>query len=253
VEILGIAGGGIRSGDEAGVLASKIAQSGHRLHWVSRLDGDAMPDDDDGYDGLILFGGEISVADPKFESYFDAVAAVVHKFDEGAKPVLGSCLGAQALAYAFGGMVSPLGFSELGFVKLIPTPGVTGDALLGGIDKEVALFEMHSDSFSLPLGATLLLQGKTVPNQAFRVGRRCYGFQCHFEATHAIAGRWVERELRSDPKISPDALTVTIARLDNEFEVYGAKQERFASIVMDSWLTLCAAAKAQREAGVQVS
>jgi GMP synthase (glutamine-hydrolysing) len=253
LKILGIAGGGIRTGDEAGVLSSKTLEFGHQLHWVSRLAGDALPEDDSPYDGLILFGGEISVADPQFASYFDAVAALVSKFDQVCKPVLGSCLGAQTLAYAFGGEVNPLGFSELGFAKLFPTPGVIGDPVLGNLTQEVALFEMHGDTFSLPAGATLLLEGKTVPNQAFRVGNQCYGFQCHFEATHRIALGWVERELRPDSRISPDELTATIARFGHEFEIHGAQQERFAATVIENWLTLCGATKTRREAGFQVS
>ena len=125
--------------------------------------------------------------------------------------------------------------------------------MLGALNQEVALFEMHGDTFSLPPGATLLLQGNMVPNQAFRVGALCYGFQRHFEATHAIAGRWVDRELRSDARISSAELTAIITRLNQEFEIYGAQQGRFATAVMENWLALCMAARTRHEAGFQVS
>lgn len=252
MKILGIAGGGVRSNEEAGVLASEIAARGHELCWASRLAGDELPADDGPYDGLILFGGEISVADPEHAPYFNAVAALIHKFDNHGKPVLGSCLGAQTVAYAFGGEIRPLGFLEFGFTTLSPSPAAD-DPLLDGLDNAIELFEMHSDTFSLPPTATLLMQGSVVRNQAFRVGRNCYGFQCHFEATPKIADAWIARELRPSPRFAPDELAAMERKLDGDFKVHGPAQIRFANHVVDRWLELCAREKAGRELPAQVS
>ncbi|MDR3504624.1 MAG: type 1 glutamine amidotransferase [Acidocella sp.] len=253
MKILGIAGGGVRSNEEAGVLADEIAARGHELCWASRLAGDALPADDGPYDGLILFGGEISVADPEHAPYFNAVAALIHKFDDHGKPVLGSCLGAQTVAYAFGGEVRPLGFLEFGFTTLSPASGAADDPLLGGVTEPVELFELHSDTFSLPPTATLLMQGGAVTNQAFRVGKSCYGFQCHFEATPKIADAWIGRELRPSPRFAPGELEAMERKLEGDFKAYGEAQTSFANNVVDRWLELCAQAKAKRELAAQVS
>jgi GMP synthase (glutamine-hydrolysing) len=52
------------------------------------------------------------------------------------------------------------------------------------------IFQWHSDTFSLPPGATHLASGPVARNQAFRLGRATYGTQFHFEANRAVVADW---------------------------------------------------------------
>jgi GMP synthase (glutamine-hydrolysing) len=63
------------------------------------------------------------------------------------------------------------------------------DPLLAGLGDAFTTFEWHSDTFTLPQGASLLATS-ACENQAFRVGRAAYGTQFHFEANAEVVEGW---------------------------------------------------------------
>ncbi len=238
MRILAIMAGGMDGPAESGVIGRVIEARGHHLEWVYRRHDDALPEDIEAYAALIVFGGEVSVHDLSLRPYFDRLSGVIRRFAAAGKPLLGSCLGSQAIAYAFGAEVRPQGFLEYGFTPLQLTDASEDDPLLHGLDQQQQLFEMHSDTFDLPDGATLLMQGDQVVNQAYRLGKNIYGFQCHFEVDPQITAIWNRRELIANPDHDQAVVRQMIDQADNDFVLYQHAQQQFAETVVTRWLAL---------------
>ena len=143
-----------------------------------------LPADDSGYDGFLLMGGAMHAGHVEEHPWLEDAAALVRRFTEAEKPVLGICLGSQIVARAFGGHCYDMAVPEVGFVPIALTQAAASDPLLGqSFDNPLHLAQFHSQTFDLPEGATRLMVGEEVPNQAFRMGAATYSFQPHFEVT----------------------------------------------------------------------
>lgn len=240
MKILAVVPGSMKGLEDAGTIGEVVEARCGDLQWTFRVRGDALPQSTDGYDGLIVFGGEISVYDERFSGYFEELAATIRMFHAAQKPILGSCLGAQAVAHAFGAKVSYQGFFEYGFASLEKEDSAKSDALLRLTPDVIPLFEMHGDTFELPDGAVRLLKGDAVANQAFRIGDTTYAFQCHFEVSPEIVQVWSERELLSYTGKPNDERRTMVEAVLNTFDAHGNAQRRFALTVTNAWMDLVA-------------
>lgn len=240
MKILAVIPGSMKGLEDAGTIGQVVEARGGDLHWTFRVRGDALPKSPADYDGMIVFGGEISVYDEHFSDYFNELAKTIHAFHAARKPILGSCLGAQAIAFAFGARVTHQGFFEYGFAPLQREDAAKTDPLLKDAPDTIPLFEMHGDTFALPEGAVRLLRGNAVENQAFRIGDTTYAFQCHFEVTPEIVEVWSERELLSYTH-KPSAERETMVRdVLASFDTHGEAQRLFALAVTNAWVNVVA-------------
>ena len=154
--------------------------------------GEALPDTPEA-DALVVFGGEQSATDDQTHPYLPALARLMQAYTAADKPVLGICLGAQLLARAYGAE-NQLGTTpEFGWCGISLTEAGRADPVLSRAPQSFAIFQWHSDTFTLPEGATLLATGTTARHQAFRIGRATYGTQFHFEASRAVVADWLAR------------------------------------------------------------
>lgn len=164
----------------------------HGIPWrLFAIDaGAAIPDSAEGFSGLCFMGGPMSVNDPL--PWVDAVCALIRDAVAKNIPVIGHCLGGQLISKALGGQVTKNPVKEIGWgtaqaaVKDAPT---TSTWLGQYANTEVTVFQWHGETFSLPAGASHLLQSAWCAQQMFVLGPHL-AMQCHVEMTPEMIKTW---------------------------------------------------------------
>lgn len=181
------------------------------------------------YSGLCFMGGPMSVNDdlpwlpPLFELIRGAVAADV--------PVIGHCLGGQLISKALGGAVTKNPVKELGWGE-VATTGPAARDWLGDIEKFEA-FHWHGETFSIPAGATRILQSAYCENQAFVMGPHL-GLQCHVEMTAAMIRLW--NRAWTDENATPGPSVQTPAQMDERLDERLAAMRVAADRLYTRWI-----------------
>lgn len=165
-----------------GRLGTTLRDYGHRLHIVRRHLGDPIPADLDDVDGIISCGGPQSANDDSLP-WLEPEMQLIRQAHELEMPVVGLCLGAQIIARALGGEVSPMNDGpEVGWHEVRLTPVGREDPIHAGIAWWSIQPHFHYDCVSeLPPGARLLASSDQCKVQVWASGLRTYGFQFHVE------------------------------------------------------------------------
>ena len=168
-------------------IRDALETSGIEVEVCRVFAGDSPPATLLGHDGLVVMGGPMSAtSDESFPSRAEELA-LVHDAVEREMPTLGVCLGAQLLALAAGGEVYEGHGPEIGWGTVELSDHASDDPLLTGLPDELDVLHWHGDTFRLPEGAVHLASSRSYENQAFRIGRRAWGFQFHVEVdAHAV-------------------------------------------------------------------
>ncbi len=224
-----------------GALGDALEAAGARLDLRDAGAGDALPADDAGHGGLVVLGGVMNANDDDAFPHLAACVDLIRAFHARGKPVLGICLGGQLIARAFDATVWRGGARERGFVPIAHTRAAARDALLAGLAPPHWLMQWHDDSFDVPAGAARLMTGEACRNQAFRIGRATYAFQCHFEVTRTMVERWVA-SFKAPPT---DPIDIDfVGRIDDELTRHIAASMAFCDAVGRRWAALVAARRA---------
>lgn len=162
-----------------------------RVPWqlIAIDEGVPVPASPEAFSGIVLMGGHMSVNDdlpwipPLLELIRQAIARRI--------PVLGHCLGGQLIARATGGSVGRNPVKEIGWggVRALDNP-VAKDWL--GDFQRFDAFQWHGETFTIPAGATRILESDYCPNQAYVLDDLHLGMQCHVEMTDAMIREWCD-------------------------------------------------------------
>jgi GMP synthase-like glutamine amidotransferase len=175
-----------RDDNDPGLIGDALAERGFEMVMHAREDQGPSPVAATAVDLVLLLGSEWSVYCDSVRASVEREQRVVTSAVDAAVPVLAICFGAQVLAAALGGTVTPAGRTEIGWLAVAPV----GDSAI----EPGPWFQFHSDTFTLPSGATPLARSSVGP-QAFRAGS-ALAVQFHPEVTPAIVARWA----MSDPE-----------------------------------------------------
>lgn len=167
-----------------------LTEAGADQRWTRPWSGDPLPPDSQGFDGMVVLGGEQSAIDDDIHPYLPDLARLMKRFGDDDKAVLGICLGSQLLARAHGATNLVGQAREFGWHRVSLTERGRADPVFAAVQDEFPIFQWHSDTFTLPEGAEHLARNATAAHQCFRVGRASYGMQFHFEADRAVVAEW---------------------------------------------------------------
>jgi len=173
--------------EDAGTLGPVLDERGVKLTYLQAGRDDLSPAKD--ADLVLVLGGPIGIYEidryPFLKDELNVVEAVVKQ----GTPVVGICLGAQALAAVLAARVYPGPQAELGWDELILTE--EGKASPLQVLDGLRVLNWHGDTFDLPAGATRLASTPLTPNQAFTYGPKVLGLQFHVELEGRDMERWL--------------------------------------------------------------
>lgn len=175
-----------------------IESPGTVLHYLKKreipytqifsFDGDEFPALDD-VSAVVNLGCPISLTQYRDHEFLVRLFNFVSDAARVDKPYLGICYGGQLLAHVLGARVEPNKTKEIGTYTVRLTKAGKTDPLFAGINQSMPVFHWHGDTFRIPTGAELLVEGDDCKNQAFRLGRMV-AVQFHFEAVSDEIPAW---------------------------------------------------------------
>jgi GMP synthase (glutamine-hydrolysing) len=139
---------------------------------------------------LVFLGGPMNVNDEGQLPWLKEEKELIRKVVKKRIPVLGLCLGAQLIASAHGATVYKY-MNETGWSLVHPATGCSG--VFASFPDTFHVFQMHGETFHLPVGAKLQCRGDLVPHQGFRLGS-ALGLQFHLEMTDGLIRDWISSE-----------------------------------------------------------
>ena len=150
--------------------------------------GDDLPDDINGFSGLVLMGGPMSVNDEL--PWIPDVLNLIRQAVENNIPVLGHCLGGQLMSKALCGSITQNPVKEIGWGGVSKVGQNPAPEWVGDLPASFEVFQWHGETFSIPPGAERLLESAFCANQAFLLDNIHLGLQCHIEMTAPMIESW---------------------------------------------------------------
>ena len=215
-----------------GYFATYLERRSIAWQLVALDTGERVPRDARKFAGLVFMGGPMSVNDelPWIGSALELARDAVRKD----VPLLGHCLGGQLISKALGGTVGATPVKEIGWGEVRVADNEVAREWLGDAQTFLS-FHWHGETFTIPPGATRVMENPHSANQGFALGKH-FGMQCHVEMTDELVRSWLAtgaEEIaasRASPAVQePDEITRELAaRLAALHEV--------ANRIYDRWI-----------------
>ncbi len=173
--------------EDAGTLGPVLEERGVELTYLQAGRDDLSPALD--ADLVLVLGGPIGIYEIERYPFLKEELALVEKLVKQGTPVVGICLGAQALAAVLAARVYPGKQAELGWDTLTLTDEGKDSPL--GVLEGLHILNWHGDTFDIPTGATRLASTDLTPNQAFSYGPKVLALQFHVELPGRDMERWL--------------------------------------------------------------
>jgi len=220
-----------------GTLNPLLKKSGFRIRYVNfARHPDAQPDLD-GYDGLVVLGGPMSVNDAGRLPHLSTEMKLIEEALRRALPVLGICLGAQLIAKTLGAAVYRNKIKEIGWYDVSPTDHAQSDPLLGAFAETEKIFQWHGETFDIPCSTHHLAFSSLCANQAFRHGDNVYGFQFHLEVDEPMIHRWL-RVAENRQEIAALGGAITPERIHEETSAHISRLHQLSERVFGEFINL---------------
>ncbi len=222
--------------DPIGPLGEWLIDAGLDLDIRNLADGGALPDGLGGHSGLLVLGGGMSATDDAATPWLPPVRALLREAISREVPTLGVCLGAQLLATANGGRVSPNPDGpEFGAQLIGKRAACADDPLFAPLPITPDVIQWHFDAIDpLPPGAVQLASSPVCDIQAFRLGRLAWGIQFHIETTPELVRDWAATDARAlEGYDVARLLSRSDAVHDDVAEVWQPFAAAFADVVRD--------------------
>lgn len=217
-----------------GEVGNAIRQAGVPVEVFWGEKGHSIPENTGGYDALVILGGAMAVDDEERCPYIPDLIRLIRDFGQADKPVLGVCLGAQLVARAYGAEPRLDGYFELGYCPVRLTEAGKKDQVVGHMLDDQAIFQWHTDHYTLPPDAVHLATGDDHPYQCFKMGRATYAMQFHFEVTRPIIESWIALGIDNITEHHP----AFIADLPIQFGNHLESVRDFCHTAIHHWLAL---------------
>lgn len=224
------------SSDGPAYLGTWLARQGVAFEVFDTEAGHRYPADLRGCGALAILGGEMSAND-ELPSLRQAEALFLQALAAGI-PTLGHCLGGQLMARALGAAVTAAAVPEIGWQAVQVADHAAARAWFGA-PGEHRLFEWHSETFALPVGAELLAGSAACPHQAFALGPHL-AMQFHVEADAPKIDFWARDADVQDDLVQRRPTVQGPATMRAGIAVHLAAQQALADRIYTRWLALAA-------------
>ena len=134
----------------------------------------------DSYSAYIVGGTPIPANDLRKHVFLLKEWEFLEQVIEKGIPCFGFCFGGQLLSMLLGGKVHRNPVMEIGRYEVKLTSAGKNDLIFKGFPNSFPVFQWHEDTFDLPKGAELLVEGEDCRNQAFRYNN-IVALQFHLE------------------------------------------------------------------------
>jgi len=183
--------------EDIGLYESCLQDSGIEYHVHHAYTGKEFPPADR-FEAFVVGGTPISIYDAHKHGFLKKEMAYLKAAMKKDKPYLGICAGAQLPARLLGAEVRRNPVMEIGSYNVKLTPAGKKHRFFTGFPDTFQVFQWHGDTFDIPNGCMLLVEGIDCKNQAFSYNNSL-GLQFHLEVTSQAASKWAD-EYRSELK-----------------------------------------------------